>query len=429
MYCKPDTRFIFLTFLLILSCSHSFSQLSYDSIKAAYVQKTIDYLASNKLKGRVNFTPEQLEAAEFIGHEFELAGLDPFPGVSNFYIPFRGSTLFESNEKLQWNERRIDDSLFLYIPSHLIPDQASLDEFMVIQAGYPLADSLLFFHWNYSQYKTLIWVSLPDNVSYSEATKNIVLPPGMPTKDILIAADKEEPKRLNYVPNKNQVSSVLYNIVGMLPGDSLPEEAIIFSAHYDHIDRGIKGETGEIFNGANDDASGTTAVLALAHYFAQRHDNRRTILFCLFAGEELGLFGSNAFVNMIVPDKIKAMLNIEMIGMTNATGKNAFMLTGSSYSDLFKILSRNLKNEKVNIRELTSDPKQLFQRSDNYSFAQRGIPAHTIMCSDDNEPCYHKSCDDSKRIDINNMTNIIRAIGISATSLINGTDTPTRLKN
>jgi Zn-dependent M28 family amino/carboxypeptidase len=151
-------------------------------------------------------------------------------------------------------------------------------------------------------------------------------------------------------------------------------------------------------------------------------------MFCLFAGEELGLYGSRSFVNMIKPDDVKAVINIEMIGMTNATGKNAFMVTGSYLSDLTKILRRNLKGEKIKVMDQNSDPKLLFQRSDNYPFAAEGIPAHTIMCSDDNEPCYHKPCDEVNRIDMDNMTKIIQAIAKSCESLISGKDTPSRLK-
>jgi Zn-dependent M28 family amino/carboxypeptidase len=214
----------------------------------------------------------------------------------------------------------------------------------------------------------------------------------------------------------------------MIPGRSLPQETIIFSAHYDHVDRGIVGDAGGIYNGANDDASGTTAVLALAKYFAMRNDNERNLVFCLFAGEELGLYGSRFFINLVKPDEIKAVINIEMIGMTNATGKNAFMVTGSYLSDLTKILRKNLKGEKIKVMDQSNDPKLLFQRSDNYPFAIEGIPAHSIMCSDDNEPCYHKTCDDVNRIDIDNMTKIIQAIAKSCTSLISGKDTPTRIK-
>lgn len=217
-------------------------------------------------------------------------------------------------------------------------------------------------------------------------------------------------------------SAELKNVIGMLPGNKYPDEAIIFSAHYDHI----KGK--EIYNGANDNASGTTAVLMLAKYFAMRKDNERTIVFCLFAGEELGLLGSTVFAQTLRPETIKAVINIEMIGATNRTRENAFFLTGDRYSNMKKILAKNLSGTKVRVKNEGADVNFLFRRSDNYPFAKLGIPAHTIMCSDDNDPCYHKPCDDAVRIDTENMTRIIQSIAIAARSLIGGLDTPKRIK-
>ncbi len=220
---------------------------------------------------------------------------------------------------------------------------------------------------------------------------------------------------------------ILYNVIGVLPGTSLPNEAIIFSAHYDHVGEATTGAD-RIFNGANDNASGTTALLMLAHHYAQKRNNARTLIFCAFSGEELGLVGSKVFVDNINLDNIVAGINIEMIGNTNASGKNAFFITGASYSDLSAIFKKNLKNSGVKIVKEPNRSKMLFERSDNYSFARKGIAAHTIMCSDDNEPCYHKACDEVKRIDIPNMVNIMKAIILAASSIVDGSDTPGRIK-
>lgn len=422
--------YLSLSILSIFTFTNTFSQTINDSINKDSIEKTITYLASDKLKGRVNYSKEQLEVAEFLSKEFTSYGLDPFPGTTNFYIPFRTSRGKKSDGgELYLNGKKIDDSLFIYIQHELIVTEKKLPDFLVLQAVPPLASSLIYNNWNNDQNNILIWIPLPEGVSFSEAIKNVLLLAGLPASDILIVASQDEPKEIKFSGNKKLMSSVLYNVVGMIPGHSFPQETIIFSAHYDHVDRGIVGDAGGIYNGANDDASGTTAVLALAKYFARRNDNERTLIFCLFAGEELGLYGSKSFINMVKPDNIKAVINIEMIGMTNATGKNAFMVTGSYLSDLTKILRRNLKGEKFKVMDQSRDPKLLFQRSDNYPFAEEGIPAHTIMCSDDNEPCYHKTCDDVNRIDIGNMTRIIQAIAKSCLSLISGKDTPTRIKN
>ncbi len=92
-----------------------------------------------------------------------------------------------------------------------------------------------------------------------------------------------------FIPEKS-----LLNVIGVLEGKFKRSEAIIFCAHYDHV--GI--ENREVYNGANDNASGVTALIVLAEYFSKRKDNERTIIFCGFSGEELGLFGSSALFLM-----------------------------------------------------------------------------------------------------------------------------------
>lgn len=76
-----------------------------------------------------------------------------------------------------------------------------------------------------------------------------------------------------------------------------------------------------------------------------------------------------------------------------------------------------------------SEKKMLFQRSDSYSFAKLGIPVHSIMCSDDDDPCYHKACDEIKRIDTKNMVSVIKAIAIGISSIVEGKDTPGKLSS
>jgi hypothetical protein len=220
---------------------------------------------------------------------------------------------------------------------------------------------------------------------------------------------------------------VLLNVIGVLEGKSRAGEVIIFSSHYDHMgeDRTKGGDN--IYNGANDNASGTTALLELARYYSLRNDNERTIVFCAFAGEELGLLGSDLFSTFVEPDAVKAVINIEMIGRKNFGGKNSFMVTGSQYSSLESILRKNLRNTKMRVLSERNEEKMLFKRSDNYPFAKKGVPAHTIMSSDDDEECYHKVCDEVKRIDLNNMTEIIRAIIIGCRTIIKGSDTPSRI--
>lgn len=234
----------------------------------------------------------------------------------------------------------------------------------------------------------------------------------------LTAAEALPDSAGNYNPEK-----VLLNVVGMLPGKSKPDEIVVFSAHYDHIGTMPRKRKDNIYNGANDNASGTTALLALASHFARRDDNERTLLFCAFAGEELGLHGSRYFVRNFDTKGIKAVINIEMIGRA-AIGKMAFFITGAAHSSFESIVQKALMGSGVELKAEPRTEKLLYQRSDNYSFVEKGIPAHSIMSSDDSDGCYHQACDEVTRLDIPNMTAIIRAVALATNTLISGADTP-----
>lgn len=418
--------------ILILSLfvsTRSPAQFSGDSISKTYTEKIVGYLAADKLKGRVNYSVEQEQAAAFLVNEFSTIGLQHMEDYPGFMIPFQMPVnVARPTGKLWWNGNLFPDSLYYFFSANEKKKTKDFSDFILIRVDLPVADELLNNNWE-SKENILFWVKLSPGVSFSQAVKRLELPEERPGADILIVGSNEEPRELRYKGESSSQEPVVFgpplnNIVGILPGKTRSQEIIIFSAHYDHVDADLMGRTGEIMNGANDDASGVAAVLALAKYFAGRNDNQRTLMFCLFAGEELGLKGSQAFARSVEKENVKAVINIEMIGRTNATGRKAFFITGPESSDLSKIVSKNLKGEKFRVIELVRDPGFLFQRSDNYSFFQKGIPAHSFMCSDDNEPCYHKPCDDTKRIDFDNMIIVIRAIAKGVSTLVSGADTP-----
>ncbi|CAM3987107.1 M20/M25/M40 family metallo-hydrolase [Psychrobacter arenosus] len=221
------------------------------------------------------------------------------------------------------------------------------------------------------------------------------------------------------------------NVIGFIAGKSRPDELVVFSAHYDHL--GVEDsaeDTGKnkIYNGANDDASGVTALIQLAKYYQQRNDNERSIVFVAFSGEEAGGFGSQAFASSIDPDQVVAMFNIEMIGTPSKWGNDSAYITGYDKSDFGAILQKNLQGSNFKFHPDPYLDKDLFYRSDNATLAAQGVPAHTISTSKmDNEPYYHTVDDEIATLDIANMNAIIKAIALSATSIVNGDSTPTRI--
>ena len=220
----------------------------------------------------------------------------------------------------------------------------------------------------------------------------------------------------------------LFNVIGVLKGKSKADEYVIISAHYDHL--GMKvGEEGDlIYNGANDNASGVSAVLALAEYYKTHNINERSILFVAFTAEEIGLIGSNYFGKQINPEKIIAGINIEMIGKESPFGPKTAWLTGYDRSDFGQIIQKNLKESDYS---LYPDPYvnfRLFFRSDNASLARLGVPAHTFSTSPmDKDLDYHKVSDETKTLDLFTISETIKAIAIGTLSIITGDDTPSRI--
>lgn len=220
----------------------------------------------------------------------------------------------------------------------------------------------------------------------------------------------------------------LFNVIGVLEGKSKADEYVIISAHYDHL--GMKtGEKGDlIFNGANDNASGVSAVLALAEHYKAQNINERSLLFVAFTAEEMGLIGSNYFGKQINPENIIAGINIEMIGKESPFGPKTAWLTGFDRSDFGQIIQKNLEESDYS---LYPDPYvnfRLFFRSDNASLARLGVPAHTISTSPmDKDLDYHKVSDETKTLDLFTVSETIKAIAIGTLSIVNGNDTPSRI--
>ncbi len=184
-----------------------------------------------------------------------------------------------------------------------------------------------------------------------------------------------------------------------------------------------------IYNGANDDAAGTTAVIMLAKYYKELASNERTLIFAAFTAEEIGGFGSQYFSKQLNPEGVMAMFNIEMIGTESKWGTASAYITGYEKTNMGEILQQNLAGSGFTFHPDPYTTQNLFYRSDNATLARLGVPAHTISTSKmDNEPNYHQPSDEIGTLDMKNMAEIIKAIAVSAKGIIAGKDTPTRVK-
>ena len=218
------------------------------------------------------------------------------------------------------------------------------------------------------------------------------------------------------------------NVVGMVRGTDpvLKNEYVAFGAHYDHV--GINGTGADnIWNGADDDGSGTVSVLEIARAFAYGTKPKRSLLFVWHGGEEKGLWGAEYFVNHpTVPiDKIVTQLNIDMIGRSRKSGdtnpankdlsdENTIYVIGSRMlSDDLGNAIVNANNKSVKMRldykyDDPKDPERFYYRSDHYHYASKGIPIAFFFNGVHED--YHGADDEVEKIDFKRMETISRLI-------------------
>lgn len=202
-----------------------------------------------------------------------------------------------------------------------------------------------------------------------------------------------------------------YNVCGVKKGKS--EKFLGFSGHFDHIGTSNNPQD-NIYNGADDDASGITTLVGIADYFKNKKPEF-SLVFMAFNGEEKGMLGSRAIskdenLNPIY-DKMTALFNFEMVATESAFGKNALFMTGDEFSDLDELFNKNAANGlKINPDPYASE--QLFYRSDNVSFVKKKIIAHSFSTVDMTKAThYHHENDDIHVVDFNNLTTIINNFG------------------
>jgi Zn-dependent M28 family amino/carboxypeptidase len=209
------------------------------------------------------------------------------------------------------------------------------------------------------------------------------------------------------------------NAVGFLPGTDPDAGLLLFSAHLDHLGRRADGT---IMHGANDDASGVTAVLELAHALAAGPRLRRGILFVCYGSEEIGGFGSTYFAaHPPVPlQRIAANLEFEMIGVADPTLRaNTLMMTGYERSNLGAALA-------AHGFAVTADPypeQHFFERSDNYPLALAGVVAHTLAGGGE-VPTYHQPSDTIASLDYTLLVTAIQSLVEPARWLADGDFVP-----
>lgn len=217
------------------------------------------------------------------------------------------------------------------------------------------------------------------------------------------------------------------NVIAYIKGSEKPDEYVVISAHYDHV--GIAN--GEIFNGADDNGTGTSAVLEIARVFNEQkkkgNASKRSIIFLHCTGEEYGLHGSRFFVNsgIVRMADIVADLNVDMIGRTDFKYENSkkdyiYLVGSDKLSQELHDLSESVNKKYTNLLlDYTyndeKNPEMIYYRSDHYNFAKYGIPV--IFYYSGEHADYHKPTDTADKIDFSKMIKRTRLIFVTAMEL------------
>lgn len=412
-------------------------QAAIDRISAEALRTNLSYLASDELEGRDTPSPGLDKAADYIAEQFREGGLQPAaPGKSYFQVAefdrskpdLTGFRLTLNSEGKQIEVPAgavrprsvtaldLQDAPVVVLPaSGVIPPVAGM-----IVAGdlERYGDDALLEELQSRKPSLILLVartrrSRPDHDFLDDLALHhapVIRILNSPAFDLVQHARHFTVTLHLAQPSVKEV--MLRNVAGLLPGSdpALRDTYVLLTAHYDHLGRGPNG----IFHGANDNASGTVSVIEIGSALATLNPHpKRSILFMTFFGEEEGLLGSYYYAHspLFPLAKTVANINLEQMGRTDdQTGRHMLEITftAPSYSNLPATLAAAAKDEGIGTWQLP-DADSYFSRSDNYSFALRGVVAHTIAVAAE-FPGYHGLGDTADKIDYANMAKVDRGV-------------------
>ncbi|MFM8346606.1 MAG: M20/M25/M40 family metallo-hydrolase [Bacteroidota bacterium] len=425
-----------LTFIFFyLSVSGTLAQRIEKIITENDISRVLKTLSADGMMGRPAAEPARIEpAAKFLEQEFRSIGLQYLPGLNSYRQEFTKTRISPKSASVVVNGKLIPSTDVLVVSEKGTVAMSGGMKVATIKADTSVKNKMSYF---YNKVRSLAADTTPTLVLVDPALRAQFdrlrgffmerFASGQPGTSVLVIG----PSSVEHyaVEITQEIAPVkMTNITGRIPGRSRREEMVVFSGHYDHIgiQQPVAGDS--IANGADDDASGTTAVVALARYFKKIGAQERTLVFAAFTAEEIGGFGSQHFSRQLDPEQVVAMFNIEMIGKESKFGRNAAFITGFEKSDFGVILQRNLSGTPFTFHPDPYPEQDLFYRSDNATLARLGVPAHTISTDQiDIDKLYHSVDDEFESMNIGNVTATIRAIALSARGIVSGKDTPRRV--
>ena len=414
-------------------------------VKPEWVRAHEDFLASDALAGRGSATRDEQIAAEYVASEFVAYGLKTAPGMSGYIqaadvvapeldgkatLAFAGATIDEGNDlHLLFPSGAGASGPIVRIPAANARDAKVPNGSVVVMTGVPVRGSGLMSAYEMRRSGAVLVLFEEDDGSRAYMAKNprgrftmqLKPEPGdtMPQPATVAVVSKAAMDRLVAAKDGDTVTLTVhplpvkprktFNAVGYLEGSDPSRGTILLSAHLDHLGVTSTPVNGDaIFNGANDDAAGTTGVLELAHALAAGPKLKRSVLFVCYGSEEAGELGSEYFgKHSPVPlAQLVTNLEFEMIGAQDPKmPKDTLLLTGWERSNLGPTL-------REHGALLGPDPypdQHFFERSDNYQLALHGVVAHTAA-GWGTVPTYHQLNDDLAHIDLDFMTTAIQSL-------------------
>jgi hypothetical protein len=444
-----------------------------DLISSDSLRGHLSFIASDLLEGRDTPSPGLNLAAEYIAAQYRRSGIEPagddgFFQTANWFLAERDLssftfqiTLGDESFSAAWDQVAIPFSDGLELSNTPIVKLASIDPSalasltqaeiegkVVIFESLPAPPSgrraeMMQARNQIASRMRLLKAALVVSISRSGGTRaagasRLIDPENRPgpvppaasmvmsaTDPRVIAAyDKMStgltPARLTLkLPPPAEKPVKLRNVIGVVRGSdpALRETCVLVTAHYDHLGIRAGGDGDRIFNGANDDGSGTVAVIELASAFARLKTRpKRSVVFMTFFGEERGLLGSRYYGrNPVFPvEKTVANINLEQVGRTDSTeGPQVATasLTGFDFSEVGEILKTAGELTGIKVYKHATNSDSYFGRSDNQALANLGVPAHTL-CVAYNYPDYHGLGDHWEKVDYANMAKVVRMVGV-----------------
>jgi hypothetical protein len=416
------------------------------TVKPEWVRAHEDFLASDVLAGRGSATRDEELTATYVASEFESYGLKHAPGMTS-YIQAAEVVSPELDGKATLEVGRgsgrpslKEESDFVLLTSsgasvtgplvrvagkgtqsaHIAPGAAVL--LTDVADVTALQEAMMQMRWSGAALiliaetpelatlpqmfgsKTRVGIRLAEDVPRKAPT--MILVHASAVAKLSVANGTEIAVTVHEVPTARARKT--FNAIGYLAGTDPNAGTLLLTAHLDHLGVGKPVNGDAIYNGANDDAAGTTAVMELAHALAAGPPMRRSVLFVCYGSEEMGTLGSTYFGHHPpVPLKdLVANLEFEMIGNQDPKmPPGVLLLTGWERSNL----GPALKEHGALVGPDPYPEQHFFERSDNYALALQGVVAHTAA-GWGTVPTYHQPNDDLDHLDISFMTRAIQSL-------------------